>query len=53
MKPPKFNPAALPGQRLTDLPTERFYELRKLFDWGWQVRRQGGRWGASFHTRRG
>ena len=26
----KFNPAALPGPRLTDLPPERYYELRKL-----------------------
>jgi hypothetical protein len=26
----KFNPASLPGPRLTDLPPERYYELRKL-----------------------
>jgi hypothetical protein len=27
----KFNPAALQGPRLTDLPPERYYELRKLY----------------------
>jgi hypothetical protein len=27
----KFNPAALPGPRLTELPPERYYELRKLY----------------------
>lgn len=42
MKHPKFNPAALPGPRLTDLPPKRYYELRDLFQTIEREREQPG-----------